>query len=76
MNEYKLNNYLTVREYLKHHSKTSEDGLGSAHNNLLKICNAAIACIRFTGIAGNLGAAFQRTIELVQKEKDWENEVM
>lgn len=68
----KLNNYTLIRDFMIGHSKTAEDGLSENSRNLIKICNAAIACYKITGSLGDLAGAIKYILEMLKKEKDEE----
>lgn len=68
----KVINYSLIRDYVSAHSMTSEDNLLLTGKSFIKLCNAAIVCCRFTGSLGNLAAAFDHLITLIQKEKEEE----
>lgn len=68
----KITNYTLIRDYVSSHSRTSEDNLILTSRSFVKLCNAAIACYRFTGSLGNLATAFDRLVTLIKDEKDSE----
>lgn len=65
----KVTNYTLIRDYVSSHSMTSEDSLITTGKSFIKLCNAAIVCYRFTGTLGNLAAAFEHLVTLIEKEK-------
>lgn len=50
------------------HSRTTEDGIHENARNLIKICNAAIACYRITGSLGDLAGAIKYILHMLKKE--------
>ncbi|HEX2963101.1 MAG: hypothetical protein ACM3UR_08510 [Bacteroidota bacterium] len=65
----KVINFTLIRDYVSSHSETSEDSLTTTGKSFIKLCNAAIICYRFTGTLGNLSAAFEHLVALIEKEK-------
>ncbi|MGE5350786.1 MAG: hypothetical protein ACM3P0_01800 [Acidobacteriota bacterium] len=68
----KVTNYTLIRDYVSSHSNTTEDSLITTGKSFIKLCNAAIICYRFTGTLGNLSAAFEHLVTLIEKEKSEE----